>query len=184
MIPDPVTARWTEALFNLARRQGILEDVKRDVVQLAAEVASPHVRAWIVIGKGTSEERKARLEPLLSTFHPVTASFVRLLFDRGRQEVLVGMPEAFRRRILQAEGTVEGVVEAAHELGDAERESLAAALGRRLGKRVVLESRVNPELIGGVRVVVGSRMIDFSVQGRLEALRRKLLEAPLPVGAA
>lgn len=184
MITDPVTARWTAALFNLAQRQGALESVQQDVDRLAAEVSVQGVRDWLVVGKGTIEERKAKLAPLVGGFHDVTRNLVHLLFDRGRQEVLIGLPEAFRQRLLEEEGAVEGVVEAAHELGEAERESLAAALGKRLGKRVLLSSRVNADLIGGVRVIVASRMIDFSVQGRLDTLRRKLLEAPLPVGAA
>ena len=184
MIIDPVTARWTGALFNLAKRQDALEAVQKDMQQLGAEVASGAVRHWLIAGKGTADERKAKLAPLLDTFHETTKNLVHLLFDRGRQEVLIGMPEAFRQRMMREEGVLEGIVESAHELGQAEIDSLAAALGKRLGKRVSLDSRLRPELIGGVRVIVASRMIDFSVQGRLETLRRKLIEAPLPVGAA
>ena len=50
----------------------------------------------------------------------------------------------------------------------------------RLGKEVVLTSRINEDLVAGVRVYVGSQMIDQSVQGRLEDLRKKLEAAPLP----
>ena len=57
-------------------------------------------------------------------------------------------------------------------------------LGGELGKTVRLSQRVAPDLLGGVRVFVGSRMIDGSAVGRLEGLRRQLLDAPLPTPAA
>ena len=60
--------------------------------------------------------------------------------------------------------------------------ALAARIGPLLGKQVTLKNRVVPELIGGTRVTVANRMIDSSVAGRLEGLRRAMLEAPL--GAA
>ena len=108
--------------------------------------------------------------------------FVRLIFDRRREEVLLSVSEAFRQRSLQERGVVEGVVECARPLDDTELSDLAADLGQRLGKQVSLTTRPNSELVGGVRVIVGASMIDQSVQGRLDGLRRRLQEARLSVG--
>jgi F-type H+-transporting ATPase subunit delta len=91
--------------------------------------------------------------------------------------------DAFRAKRLEREGVVEGVLECPRPLDASELESLATSLGARLGKRVSLSARLNPDLVGGVRVFVGARMLDRSVQGRLEGLRRKMLAARLPVGA-
>ena len=82
--------------------------------------------------------------------------------------------------MLAESGTVEGVVESARPLGEVELEELRASLGARLGKQVRLENRTAPDLVGGVRVIVDNRMIDYSVQGRLGALRKRMLDAPLP----
>ena len=57
---------------------------------------------------------------------------------------------------------------------------MAAQLGVVLGKKVALKNKIVPELVGGARVVAGNRMIDWSVQGRMDALRRRMLDARLP----
>ena len=177
---DPVTARWASALFNVAGRQGALAEVERNLDRIAAELARPQVATFLLGSEHTSAERLAKLSGLLSDFHPLTVNLVRLLFDRRREEVLSGLADAFHQRLLEERGVVEGVVECARGLGSTELGKLSSALEARLAKDVVLTSRVNPELIAGVRVLVGSRMIDQSVQGRLEDLRKKLEAAPLP----
>jgi len=93
---------------------------------------------------------------------------------------LVGLASAFRRRILDEAGEVEGFVETARPIAAPEVERIAAEFGRVLGQKLILKNRVVPELVGGVRVIAGNRMLDGSVSGRLEALRRRLHDVPLP----
>ena len=57
---------------------------------------------------------------------------------------------------------------------------IATQLGPQFGKELVLTNKIVPDLVGGARVIAGNRMIDYSVQGRLDALRRRLMDAPLP----
>ena len=59
-------------------------------------------------------------------------------------------------------------------------EIVFSGVRREFGKQLLLTNKLVPELVGGARVLAGNRMIDYSVQGRLEALRRKLMDAPLP----
>jgi F-type H+-transporting ATPase subunit delta len=182
---DPVTTRWTEALFRLAKRQGVLDAVRADVERLGVELARPGVRSLLAgggrAGSGHAPaERRAKLEQLVAGAQQLVRNLVSLLLDKRREEVLLQLAEAFRQRMLVERGAVEGVVESARPLAPAEVTSLAQALGKDLGKEVLLASRSNPELIGGVRVVFGARMLDRSVQGRLEGLRGRLLAARLP----
>ncbi len=181
---DPVTVRWCGALFNIARRAGVLDQVSSDIERLGAELRSPAVRSFLFGGEAERGEKMAKLASLTGSFHQLTRNFVQLLFDRRRLEVLRGVAVAFRQRRLEESGVIEGIVESAHVLNAAEKDQLASMLGARLGKRVRLENRINPELVAGVRVFAGSHMIDRSVQGRMQGLRRKLLDAPLPVQRA
>ncbi|TDJ65705.1 MAG: ATP synthase F1 subunit delta [Planctomycetota bacterium] len=180
MIVDPVTTRWTGALFNLAKQGGVLEEVARDVQRIGIELASPAVREFLLSAKVPRTERLAKLAPLFAEFEPLTVNFVKLLFAKNREEVLAELNGAFEQRMLVDAGTLRGVVESARKLDAAEITILSEAMGARLAKIVRLENRINPDLIGGVRVIVGANMIDTTVQGRLESLRRRLLEAPLP----
>lgn len=180
MISGPVTSRYAEALFRLAQRRGELDAVDADVRRIAAELESAHVAGFLFDARVDPGERRAKLEPLLRGLSSqLTRNFVNLLFDKRREEVLRGLGAAWHRRSLEERGAVEGLVESARPLPDSELARLRASLGKTLSKEVQLENRVVPELVAGVRVTVGGRMIDASVQGRLEDLRKQLLEAPL-----
>lgn len=180
MIVDAVTARWAGALYGLAQKRGALEAVVADVERLGAVVARPEVRRILVNPRLDAHVRRAAVEAGLRGAHVLTQNFVALAFDRGREEVLVGLADAFRRRILLDAGEVEGVVETARPIEPADLARVAADFGRVLGQKLILKNRVVPELIGGARVIAGNRMLDGSVSGRLEALRRRLQEVQLP----
>ena len=176
---DPVTARYVEALFRLALRRGELDAVGRDVDRLAAG-CPPHVfDARIEL-----EKRRALLGATVDGLSELTRNFVNLLFDKRREDVLKHLAAAWRRRMLDERGAVEGVVESARPLDAAQVDGLAATLGARLQKEVLLRNEVVPELVGGVRVVVAGKLLDASVKGRLEGLRKTLLEAPLSAASA
>lgn len=178
-----VAARYANALFELARERGVLEAVQRDIGTLAAMLASPEQSSWLFDARVPHEKKREQLERLASGFHVFTANFLRLLSDKRRLEVLRELPEAFKRIALADRGAVEGVVESPRALGAGEMAELTSAIGALLGKEVLLESRLAPELLAGARVLVDNRMIDFSAQGRLEQLRSKLAAARLTPAA-
>jgi len=177
---DPVTTRWTGALFNLAKASGALDDVQRDITRIGVEVSHASVSSYLFSALVGREERRRKLSGILADFHPLTRNFVNALFDKHREEVLRDVAQAFRQRLLEERGEVEGVVESARPMDASELTQLAASLGARVGKHVILENRIAPDLVGGIRVFVGASMIDYSVQGRMDGLRRKLLDARLP----
>jgi len=177
---DPVTIRYTEALFGLARKRGVLPQVRADVARFARELAAPGPAAFFFDARVPAEKRRERIQPLLASAQPIFANFVNLVFERRREDVLRRLGEAFHQRALAEEGAAEGFVESARPLGENDLALLAQALGRRLGKKVTLDNRVNPDVVGGVRVVVGSKMLDYSLRGRMDGLKKKLLAAPLP----
>ena len=180
MIVDPVTTRYTEALFVLASEKGAVDEVHADVQKLDVELSDPVVRDWMFDARIPQKERRAKLEKLLEGCHQLTRNFVGLCFSKNREQVLANLAAAFRLRWLASRGSVEGVVESALAIGAQELSELSAAIGAKLGKEVMLENRINSDLVGGVRVFVDNRLIDYSVRGRMAGLRRKMLEAELP----
>lgn len=177
---DQVTGRWADALFGLARRQGVLDQVSADIARIALECRSPAVVAFLQGATGSTSERLAKFEGLLKSAHTHTRSFVSLLFERRREAVLLQIGAAFEQRLLDERGAVTGIVESARPLESAELDALSQDLSKRLGKDVTLTGRVDPDLVGGVRVFVGTSMIDQSLQGRMDGLRRRMMEARLP----
>jgi F-type H+-transporting ATPase subunit delta len=180
---DPVTNRYVEALFNLGARANALDAIERDVQRLASRLAEPATGDFFFDARLSIEVRRAKIAPLLAGAHELTQNFVQLLFDKRREGVLRHLGAAFHARLLRQRGEVEGVVMSARPLAPAEVQSLGIALGGRLKKIVRLRNEIRPELVGGVRVIVESRMLDNSVQGRLAGLRKRMEEAPLPSAA-
>lgn len=176
---DPVTIRYADALFNLARARGQLERIAADVVRFDQELSGSDLAALVFDARVPVAARLEKIQPVLRRASELFASFVGLLFDKRREGVLRGLAPAFHRRMLQEAGGAEGVVESAQALDEAELGRLASALGRRLQKDVKLANRVVPELLGGVRVIVENKMLDQSLRGRLDGLRKRLLEVPL-----
>lgn len=177
MIPGSVTNRYAEALFELARDKGVLDAVARDVEFLTAETGVEAVAAFLFDERVAPAEKRQRLAFLKPHVNGLTYHFVQLLCDKRRLEVLRDLGAVFRRRLLAERGAVEGLVESARPLDPAEVGSLGSALGRVFGKEVQLTSRIEPDLIGGVRVTVDHRMLDQSLRGRLRELRERLVQA-------
>jgi F-type H+-transporting ATPase subunit delta len=174
-----VTARYADALFELAREKGLEARVEADVAFLAREVAEQSVAADLFDARVPPQRRRQRVEALGRHLQPLTRNFLGLLEQKRRLEVLRELPEAFHRCLLRARGAVEGVVEAPRPLEASEVAGLARALGRALAKDVELEARVRPELIAGARVIVDNKLLDGSALGRLESLRERLRAAPI-----
>jgi F-type H+-transporting ATPase subunit delta len=179
MTVSAVSSRYVDALFAVASRRNELEAVRRDVERLAAEFGNTKVRQVLLDPRRTVEDRLALIERAMGAASPTVKRFVRLLYSKRREAVLVELGEAFRAKLLTEAGALEGLVESARALPAAEVTRLANSLAQRLGKRVHLENVVNPALVGGFRVRVGSQMLDQSVSGRLERLRNQMLKAPL-----
>ncbi len=180
MIRDAVAVRWTGALWNLAARQGATAAVSADMERLSTHLSSGVARARMLHAGVDASARRAGVEGALVGCHELMRNFVALAFDKRREALLVDAPAAWRARARLENNEVEGVVETARPLGEPEMAKLATRLGSVLEKKVALTNKVVPELVGGARVVAGNRMIDWSVQGRMDALRRRMLDARLP----
>jgi F-type H+-transporting ATPase subunit delta len=176
---DPVTNRYAEALFGLAKKEGALDAVRSDVERLARELSSAGGELFFD-ARVPLDKRREKVESVTTAMHRLTRNFVGLLFEKRREEVLRQLGEAFHRRDLVDRQAAEGVVESARALGAGEIAGLATALGAKLGKTVTLANQVVPDLVGGVRVIVDSRMVDYSLRGRLDGLEKRLNAAPLP----
>lgn len=178
-VADPVATRWAHALHALASQKGALDEVRKDMSLLAGEMRHPKVREFLSQANLPKADVLKALKPLMGQLSPWTQKTVELAASRRRAALLLGLPTAFQRKENELSGVLQGVVESARELAESEVQSLQEALTSQYKKKVVLRTRQNPELIGGVRVFVGAQMIDRSVQGRLDDLSRKMRNASL-----
>jgi len=166
--------RYASALFTLAKEKGAVDAVAADLASLHSELHAPGALALIGSPDVAADERAKILGKLTEGRHELIANLVGVLQHRRRLEVLADLPAAFRELWMLDRGEVEGVAESAHPLGDDELEALSDLAGRLSGKKVVLTAAHKPELIGGVRLVVGNVLYDGSLRAALEQLQTKL----------
>lgn len=175
-----VARRYVEALLDAAAEGGILDDVGRDLEFTASLVAEPSVGAFLV---DPTVDRASKMrffvEWVAPHVSPLFRNFLGLLVRRRREDLLDRLDEAFRQTRERREGIVRGRLESGRPLAEEDRRVLEEAASRALGLRVSLEVAVRPDLIGGVRLEVGGRLLDASVAGRLAAARERLLSVPL-----
>lgn len=178
-VADPVATRWAHALHDLATQKGALDAVRKDIALLAGEMRNPKVQEFLKQANLPKADVLRVFKPVMGQLSQWTQNTVNLAVERRRAGLLLGLPEAFQRKEDELTGVLNGVVESSRDLGSSEVQSLEASLTSQFKKKVVLQTRKNSELIGGIRVYVGAQMIDRSVQGRLDNLERKMRSASL-----
>ena len=109
---------------------------------------------------------------MLKTALPVIGqNFLRTVLDNGRLSALPEIAAQFRALVNAQRGSSDAVVYSAFDIDAAALADLAAALEKRFGRKLDVQVRLAPELIGGVRVVVGDEVLDTSVKARLEQMK-------------
>lgn len=107
----------------------------------------------------------------------LTAQFIGVVADNRRLFALPGMIKAFKQMAAEGRGEIAAQVTSAIALTAAQRKALSESLKEKLGSKVTLSETVDPSILGGLVVKVGSRMIDTSLKTKLNALKYAMKEA-------
>ena len=169
-----LAGRYANAVFELAQDQRAVEAVSTDLAGLRRAVeTSPDlarlVRSPVFSAQDHAKALKAILEKMGA--HPLTVKFVLLLAQKRRLFALNQIIAAYEHLVAKSRGETEAEVTSARHLNDDEVAELKAMLKSKLGKEPRLHSRIDPTLLGGLIVKVGSRMIDSSLRTKLDSLR-------------
>ena len=168
--------RYAEAAFAIAERDNTLDRWREDL-RLAADVTGQEQVARVVTSPMVPlGEREKLIERLLAAHLSKPAfNLVRLLAQRGSLELLGPVASEYQRLLNQKRGVVTALVTSAKPLTADEDAAIRARVAALTGATVDVRTAVDPDLIGGLTVRIGDRLIDASVRGRLERLREQLL---------
>lgn len=170
--------RYATALFETAQRQGKLDSVEKDFDALIGLLHENQAfrQMWEspLIPAGRKRELLADL--LKSSIDILTLSFLRLLVDKRREEILETVDFELRQQADSARHLVRAEATFAVEPTTQEKTSLKDSLEKRTGEHVLLTVEVDPAILGGVVVKMQDTIIDGSVRGTLERLREQLLQ--------
>jgi F-type H+-transporting ATPase subunit delta len=175
-----VGERYAQALFDLATDERSTAAVEADLRSLKAALAeSRDLKVLLASPAFSAEVKGAGLSAIAAQakFHPTTVKFLGLLAANGRAGALSAVIRAFEALSAAARGVVSAQVTTATPLTDAQRQGVAAALRQSLGKDPEIETRVDPAILGGIKVQVGSRLFDASLRTKLDSLKFALKRA-------
>lgn len=173
-VQTQLAERYATALFELATQSGCVEAVCADLASLRRSLqTSADLNRFMRSPVFDAHEHARALKIILAKMEAtrLTEKFVLLLASKRRLFASSDIIGAFERLVARSRGQIEAQVTAARDLRDSEIEQLKAVLVARLGKEPRLHIRVDPQLLGGLIVKVGSRMIDSSIRTKLEGLR-------------
>lgn len=162
---------YAQAVFDLACEQNRLADWN-DMLSLLGLIASDPAMTGIVNNPLLSAQQLAQLFIDVSADHLDDGgkNFLRLLAENRRLNVLPEITLLFEAQRDEHEGRIEATIISALPVSDAQRDTIAAALKKRLGREVVLKCETDKNLLGGAIVKAGDLVIDGTAQGRLEKL--------------
>jgi len=169
---------YAHALFDAALAEDRLQPVREQLGQVvAAEAEVPELRELLRNPQLDPRARAAALQDLLSDGEELLRNFLLVLVDKGRTGQLEEITREFERLVAEHEGVVHAELTTAVELSDEEARDLLARIEDSTGRKVEATRKVDPDLIGGIVLQIGSYRLDGSVRGRLNRLRRELATA-------
>jgi F-type H+-transporting ATPase subunit delta len=175
-----VGERYAQALFDLALETGALDAVRADVVSLKkAWGESADLRRLATSPVIAAEDQMKGLVAIAAKakFQTNTANFLGLLARNGRARDLPAVIGGFERLYAKHAGIVSAEVVSAQPLDARQLAAVTAALSGSLGKAPELTTRVDPSILGGLKVKVGSRLFDASLKTKLDQMKFALKRA-------
>jgi F-type H+-transporting ATPase subunit delta len=166
--------RYAAALFDLADERRLLDEVAADLAQLRAMLRDSADLTRLVRSPVLSREQQGRAIAALAEhaqLSPLTRDFLAVVARNRRLFAVPAMIESYLATLAERRGEVTAEVTAAQPLSEAQQGALGEQLRRAVGRRVTVDMHVDPALIGGMIVKIGSRMVDGSLRSKLRRLQ-------------
>jgi len=166
-----IARRYAEALYRLATEQGNVDQIDSEYEQLLADTAEvPEVNLFLAHPLVSRQKKNRLIEQAFPQLSVYLRNLMHLLIRNGREDYLGLIFEQFLSLRAEEEGVIRVQVATAQEFSSDDRSRLANRLTEALGRRVKLEERLDPGLLGGVRLEVDGRVIDGTLRAKLEGL--------------
>ena len=175
-----MAGRYATALFELAREESKLDTVKADLDRFDALISgNPDLERLVRSPVFSADEQSRALVAILKKagISGISANFLNVIARNRRLFAVRDVIRGFGRLLAQHKGEVTAEVTAAEKLSEAQLTALKAALKSVTGKDVDLDARVDPAIIGGLVVKLGSRMVDSSLRTKLNSIKYAMKEA-------
>jgi len=172
--------RYAKALLQIGDKQGNVPQLQQELEAVAAAVAANADLSRLVASPLVLPTKKAQVFEAILAAAKVSETlrhFFRVVAEAGRLNLLPDLRRTFGDLVDERAGIVEAKVSSAQVLSEPQVKALMASLATRTGKTIRLSWHQDTTLLGGVKVQVGSTVLDASLQGQLRQLKTQLLSA-------
>jgi F-type H+-transporting ATPase subunit delta len=173
---ETIARRYATAIFGLAQERNVVEEVGQSLSSMADAIGADESVQRFFYAPGIDRKEKSQIinDAFAKGVHEVALHAVLLLIRKRRERYLRDVVQQYQALEIAASGREPLEVVSAHELSRDEVNSLIERLSKLYNKRFVVNQRVDPALIGGVRITMNDRRIDGTIAGRLNDLARTL----------
>ena len=176
MAVDPIAERYAKAAFESAKSENAVDETQEQlhlIKQLLEESAD--LRS-LLLNPSIEPSDKVRVvdSALKSTWSSLVRSVFHVVVSMGRAEALSAIIDAYDEAVDVDRRRIKVMVRSAYRLSDQQLDLVKSSLERREKKQVLLETELSPELLGGMQLVIGNKLIDGSVKRQLADLKEKL----------
>lgn len=166
--------RYAQAVFEIASARNELDNWQSDLRTIARLGEDAALIAWLESPKFPFADKVRVLTERLGNISPLALNLAYLLVAKGKLSLTGEIADEYQQLLDSYRGIESVEVTTAVSLGNEDKQRLSQRLSALLGKKVLLKSKVDPELIGGIVARVGGKLLDGSTRSQLLALKRAM----------
>lgn len=173
-----VSERYADAFFEVAEAHGKVEECLSDITELKEVFESePKLVSFLVTPNHTEAKKKQLVEEVFhDNVEPYTFNLLRLLLDKGRITEIPDIADDYRKFYNERKNVIRMTITTAFEAEPELISDISEKFRKQYGaEQVQVETKVDPDLIGGAIIVIGDTMYDESVRGKLAALKAEII---------
>jgi F-type H+-transporting ATPase subunit delta len=174
---DELAEVYARSLFEVARDQGKLDELREQLAQFADALdQNRELAVFFFSPYFSTKEKQDGLQRLLEGADQTFLNFLGLLIENHRMPVIFRTRQQFERLWERENQLLPVEITSAIELDQETTENLGRTIGERAGRKVRLAAHVDPDILGGIVLRVGNSILDASIRNRLEQLRRHVAQ--------
>uniref|UniRef100_A0A7C1F7K4 ATP synthase subunit delta n=1 Tax=Ammonifex degensii TaxID=42838 RepID=A0A7C1F7K4_9THEO len=178
MLKGAVAERYAGALFDIAQEKGLMDKIEQELREVleTLDASADFRRVFYHPQVPTSVKKEIVKEIFGARVEPYTLNFMNVLLDSRRELFFKDIVAEYTRLVNETRNVVEVKVTSAVEVPSASKDDLVEALAKVTGKEVRVDYQVKPEILGGLVIRIGNRVIDTSIVRQLERLKEQVRE--------
>jgi F-type H+-transporting ATPase subunit delta len=175
---EEIAQVYARALFEVASERDLLDEIREQLDQFVDVLRESHdLQVFFFSPYFSTEEKKDALGRVLDGAEETFMSFLEMLVERHRMPVLFRIRANYERLWDEAHKVLPVSVTSAVKLDESTLDEIGERIGEQTDQRVELTATADPEILGGIIVRVGNSILDASLRGRLDQLRKQLERA-------